>query len=864
MTVIAKHPLEANAALWEQALRAVHAQLLRGRVHPARAVVLLPYAQLMVVAREQWARVLGDGFAPRFETTRNWARQLAGFVPQGLDWAQDVARDRFTAAALLERAGLAAERELLTAPLLDAAAQLAPLAAAIPPPQRADWLARQRTVLVLAGEGSPLRWEAAVARIALEWVAASRHATDVLFTAGVRAAVDSLVLLQGVQADPLAQALCAAWGEQALALPLWSAATARPARTPAPRVALYPAQDAEDEAQRASACVIAHVQAGRTPVALASTDRALVRRITALLQGAGLTLKDENGWTLSTTRAAAQVMGLLRASAWNARSDAVLDWLRAVPAVPEPAQRALEQWLRRSTLQTWASVVGANLERKPDIAATLAQIEALRQPLAAARPLADWLASLRQQLQAGGQWTPLLQDDAGARVLLELHLNEGLDGDLADVEGAGRRLSLADFTHWVDQVLEATRFKPDREGDEPAAVLLPLPQLLARPFAALVLPGCDEKRLQTAPEPPGQWTAAQRKSLGLPTRDSLEAAQRAAWAAALQTPWVDLLWRGSEGGEPLLASPLVLALQTHPSAAMQDGQTPDTRLPRAVAPAPVAHPQPVGAALPVERLSATAYADLRHCPYRFYALRQLGLQESDELEAEIDKRDFGTWLHQVLQRFHLALLEAPTPDAATRAAMMDAAAEAARTQLGLASSDFLPYASGWPQLRAGYLAWLDKHEAGGAQFTQAEARASQHLELAHGRLELVGTLDRIDQASSADGGNSTLVIDYKTESDGKTKARIKDGTEDVQLAFYAALMPDPAQPLRAAYVNVGERGDTKTHEAPDVALLRAALLAGIRADFDRIAAGAPLPALGEGSVCDWCAVRGLCRKDFWE
>lgn len=25
----------------------------------------------------------------------------------------------------------------------------------------------------------------------------------------------------------------------------------------------------------------------------------------------------------------------------------------------------------------------------------------------------------------------------------------------------------------------------------------------------------------------------------------------------------------------------------------------------------------------------------------------------------------------------------------------------------------------------------------------------------------------------------------------------------------------------------------------------------------------PLPALGEGSVCEWCAARGLCRKDFW-
>jgi len=34
-------------------------------------------------------------------------------------------------------------------------------------------------------------------------------------------------------------------------------------------------------------------------------------------------------------------------------------------------------------------------------------------------------------------------------------------------------------------------------------------------------------------------------------------------------------------------------------------------------------------------------------------------------------------------------------------------------------------------------------------------------------------------------------------------------------------------------------------------------------DFTRIAAGAALPPLGEGAVCDYCAARGLCRKDFW-
>jgi ATP-dependent helicase/nuclease subunit B len=46
--------------------------------------------------------------------------------------------------------------------------------------------------------------------------------------------------------------------------------------------------------------------------------------------------------------------------------------------------------------------------------------------------------------------------------------------------------------------------------------------------------------------------------------------------------------------------------------------------------------------------------------------------------------------------------------------------------------------------------------------------------------------------------------------------------------------------------------------------LRDQLLESIASDMARIAVGAAMPALGEGKACDFCAARGLCRKDFWE
>jgi ATP-dependent helicase/nuclease subunit B len=108
-------------------------------------------------------------------------------------------------------------------------------------------------------------------------------------------------------------------------------------------------------------------------------------------------------------------------------------------------------------------------------------------------------------------------------------------------------------------------------------------------------------------------------------------------------------------------------------------------------------------------------------------------------------------------------------------------------------------------------------------------------------------------------------MDYKTEAKTKTAERIKDAQEDTQLAFYAALLTDDT--LAAAYVNVGDgvgKDATKTYAQPEVVALRDQLLESITSDMARIAQGADMPALGEGAACDFCAARGLCRKDFWE
>ena len=855
------HPAHENPLLfnvcWQQAMAHLAAAMQAKGAHPAQTVVLLPYAQLIPQARQAWAeRTGGTAFVPRFETTMNWASSLGAslgvFTPSGIDLRMDVAVDMLTATSLLARAGLGAQQNALAGRLVEAAWSLARVAAAVLPAERSAWSEALAEPLGVGLDSPVLALEAAVGRIALAWAAASAYPTDRLF----QAELALLVVLEGFQAEPLSEALKAHFADKADAVALCPSFP-EAASPNQPRPDLHPARDAEDEANQAAACVLAQLAQGRSPVALVAQDRQLTRRVGAMLAERGVVMRDETGWKLSTTRAAAGLMGLLRAVPWDVSSDAVLDWLKNAPAFAAADVTAAEVGLRGVGVRAWRDLGVTPCKTLAAAQALAPQINGWRERLTRPRPLPQWLNDLRSVLQSTGQWERLLQDDAGLSVLEALRLHDGAGLEFEDAP----EMNLKEFTAWANQALEAATFSPQHPAPENVqVVILPLAQLLGRAVQAVVFPGCDEIRLPVSPEPPGQWAPRQREVLGLPSRLALANAARQAWTYALQLPQVALLWRTSENGEHLMPSGFVqeLLLALEPQAGdAGHAPAPDPRALRTVQARPTPRPLPSAAALPVNKLSASAYEDLRRCPYRFFAMRQLKLQEPEELESELGKRDFGNWLHHLLHRFHEALKVAPTQEIRARVAMLNIAAEEATKELGLSDSEFLPFAAAWAQVREGYLAWLSTHEATGATYEDGET----WRDMALGPVTLVGKIDRIDRVQR-DGQSHALLIDYKTEARATTAQRLKDSAEDTQLAFYAALIADDT--LAAAYVNLGEKEATRTYEQLDIVPLRDALIDSIRLDMGRIASGAVLPALGEGKACDYCAARGLCRKDFWK
>ena len=859
------------------------------------AVMLLPLAQHLPLARQAWAHA--GSWIPRVETVQSLARSLPpmpGQDPVAGQICFDVATDRLQAARMLRAQtwatqGAQAEPRAMAqaaASLVDTAHALARAAARVEPARRAaHWeLARawfgssglaggSLTGGNLAGGSLSVaslgQRERLLCRIAVEWAAASADpSTDRLFTLRPSA----WIVVQAGGPDALAQRLMTRGDVPGLWINTDEGivdSTDEATDNATERnhsVALC--ENFEDEAQRATAAVICHLNQGRWPVALIAQDRALIRRMRALLDRQAIPVRDETGWKLSTTRAAASVHSLLSCAlleaAHETSTDAWLDCLKAAHAGVGVVDAALVDELER----TWRRF-GVKQARHGELdALSPAARDLLRHSLNAvallterpARALAAWLDSLRSALQHIGLWSALQSDEAGLRVLDSLQLLP--EQSLQSVAFHTDAVSLQAFTEWVDHSLESATFIPSSLPDA-AVVITPLAQAALRPFAAVVFPGADSKHLGVPVAANGLLSDADALALGVPTREEKRVSLQHAFAQICKQPELTFLRRVDDDGDPLSISPLLaqwtLKLARAGTALPAAG---DARMAVEHAPAPVSRPLPQAPSLLPKRLSASACEALRACPYRFFALRMLRLQAVDELETELQKRDYGTWLHAVLHQFHLQRSEAVCAE--DEAYALHQAAELAAENMALDEAEFLPYRASFSRFVPRYVAWLHERDAQGAQWLDGERKFSA-LPPSWNGVSMEGVIDRVDSLQLNAGGTVTQLIDYKTGQAAALRAAVHQG-EDTQLPYYAALMAAQSEAvgeIAASYLFLDESERIVELSLPEVQLSADVLVQGLGRELQRIRESAPLPALGEGRSCDFCEARGLCRKDDW-
>lgn len=636
------------------------------------------------------------------------------------------------------------------------------------------------------------------------------------------------------------------------------------------RLMLVPTAGREQEAQTVVAQIGGWLQAGLRRIALIAQDRLAARRVRALLEREGVLVSDETGWLLSTSRAAAAINALLETVAGDAYYRDLLDLCKTpyfCADWPENERQlavfVLEMVIRGTSVHAKLKNFQRALQNRDfadgnigkDCALAMLDRLAEAQSLLDARPmpLACWISRLREVLVALGMLQSLADDIAGKALLDALvSRQEELAGDTVP-------FSFSVWRDWLRHEFESVSFRDDRIVSP--IVLTPLNATSLRCFEAALLIGGDARRLSPTTHN-AFFNQAVRRELGLRTRADGERELRRDLELLLAlTPRVVVTWQSVQDGESNLLAPEFLLLSTLHALAwgddLQRRPLPLRRMATADAvTAPCVPVTPMAVSMPAARLparvSVSAYACLVACPYRFFARHVLGLGEMDEVREALEKRDYGTLVHRCLQDFHVRCPRVSDLTVEEAIARLNECVDAVFAPAVTENFFALSWRQRWEKRVSSYLDWQRQREAVGWYWAQAETPVNRVLMLADGgQIELYGRIDRIDRNVAEEAA----LLDYKTQRASVLKKAQQDG--DMQLSVYALMH----EALEVAYVALDDE-TVSAIPGNDGHLMALADAQGHRLVtlFDAMRAGAPLPANGADSVCQWCEMRGLCRK----
>ena len=626
------------------------------------------------------------------------------------------------------------------------------------------------------------------------------------------------------------------------------------------KLCFFAATSLEQEARAAAMQVRLWLQEGKRDIAIVAQDRVVARRMRALLERAEILVADETGWTFATLSVSTVLDRWLTALQSDFYHHDLLDLLKSpfifadmTASERKSAVYQLEQLLRKQG-------VVSGLEKF----STLAEHElVLHQPLARLRQaaalleqgkkksLAEWLGALRESLNVLGIDSGLQQDDAGQQLLRAL---QTWQQELATDDG---RYRFAEWRRWLAQQLDTETFR-DSSIDSTVR-FTHLAATRWRAFDAVLLLGCDADHLPSVADG-GRWfNDAVRSSLNLPTRATHAARQRDDLLALLALNDCMLVtWQKDRNGEAGLLSPYLEMLRDlheltydddltepdlHAYLAAEESRTVD--LSPAVQPAPIAVAQVVPASV-----SISAYNSLVACPYQFFARHILRLNELDEVQEGIEKRDYGERVHKILQRFHERYRQVSEHPADELEAVLRQISEEVFADLLQQDFEARAWLARWFKSLPAYIEWQVENEAQGWRYAESESAFDWQLE----GVRLRGRIDRLDV-----NGDAKRVLDYKTQSEQVLRNKLREPGEDVQLACYAYAH----EAADAAFVSIENEKVKLVEPKDDVPLLAQLNAERLVSVMGSIRGGAGLPANGIDQVCTYCEMRGVCRKGEW-
>jgi hypothetical protein len=601
----------------------------------------------------------------------------------------------------------------------------------------------------------------------------------------------------------------------------------------------------EELAWMAAKSVEQHIIAGKKNIALVAQDRLAARRTRALLArfGPALAIRDETGWKLSTTRAAAALhswLSLIRAPKEGPSAADLLEFLQNpfvdIPAILGKEPQAcngliaeLEDRLIASQAHSgWESFYiamegvryGNVFRQAPANPLLLELLQLVRSRAVQWRSKNVDIREAYQQLQgditAFGMTRTLAADSAGKQ-LLDVLLTLEMPLQPSAIKSIQLRLS-----EWISLLSSAIEEASYQEGSKQAQAnlsILPLSSTRLREFDAVIVVGCDENQLPAFSEPPLFFSEALNRLLhGSTIEHEFKQQARDLSQLLVSCPAVDLLWQSkSSNGEPIRAAAWIQRLQM---------------------------------ALPDWRQETHTVL------HQFF--RALKTQEETNLAAIAYGSDARrAWMLQYLNQTSERIF--------------------ARFIAG--DERVLGVLRDWQKQIPSFIEWQLQREVEGWHYLDGEIQVGFDLPFTteDGELRIMrieGYVDRIDTNMHSAGA---AVLDYKHQTVKKVRDRSARVLDDPQLLIYARAVMDADShlPMQGRTVTdadwVALKTDLKNGNGSaersvavaDLADTATQSMAQMTEDVELLWARKTLNAFAPDSVCRYCESRGICRKGMW-
>ena len=655
------------------------------------------------------------------------------------------------------------------------------------------------------------------------------------------------------------------------------------------------AENPEQEARVIDIQVRRWLLEGSKNIGIVTNDRRLARRVRALLERANVLMLDAAGWTLSTTSAASAVVHWLDCIEQRFHHLKLLDCLKSpflsafinkyggLELIGQFEQSVVYRYGISGDLERYQKAIESHQNQIDEYYGSDASEQMMRMLVAlqqALKPLVEvcstalvgtdkYFFALEKAISDLELAHALSEDDAGKEVLQEIH----------ELRHYSRRSGIKDnwagFRAWLMRNLERRKFHPPLIGS--GVELMGFAESRLYRFDALIVAGVSREHMPGSANDSPFFNEGVRHQLNLPSRYLPQRERFADFRRLLEAaPKVLLTVSKEQNGNPVLSSPWLerlramhkLAFHTVPDAAdlLALARYPQTLINRDTAKEPEPESAPelrIDPDLLPDKISATGYQKLVDCPFSFFANNCLALKPIEEIDDELDKADFGSRIHRILQAFHGGIDGLPGPfaepvseknlDKATDL-LADISEQVFQNDIKRLPSTLGWYLN-WHRTIPYYLNWQMEREK---LLRVTETESNHEIRIMDSPpLSLFGRLDRVDS-----GNGQLAIIDYKTGK-APSKKKLHNG-ESVQLPFYAMLCEQQVSSTSALEIGDGAVSERARLEDEELEQLVKDHTQRIRELFTDLAAGTNAPAWADSSTCHYCQHSGICRRELWE